>query len=402
MTESLIKLEDAGKQYTKFSEQPMLASAALRLRARTKRSTLWAVRHVDFEVAPGECVGVIGRNGSGKSTLLQMLAGVTSPTEGRVRVTGKVAPLISVGVGFHPELTGRENVYVNAAILGLTRRQVDERFDEIVDFADIGDFIDTPVKFYSSGMFVRLGFSVAVNVDPSVLLIDEVLAVGDMAFQVKCFDKMTEIRNSGATVVVVSHNLNAIKRMCDRTMVLHQGEHRFTGATSDAVSLFHQLIGETRDLDDEDVAFGGVAKVESWDLVDAKGVPHGYAEPGDKLRFVADIVFAAPMKDPVFAFSLTSERGAVVYGEASYDVKSGTFDEGDRTTVKIEIKPELATGSYKAQLGIVDRQGHETVAAATPIHFYAHGRNMVQGVIDLGGSFAVGPAPTASRRPKGR
>lgn len=388
MADALISLRDAGKQYTQFKEAPMLASA-LRFRARTKRSTLWAVRHVDFEVAPGECVGVIGRNGSGKSTLLQMLAGVTAPTEGRVQVRGKVAPLISVGVGFHPELTGRENVYVNAAILGLTRGEVDARFDQIVDFADIGDFIDTPVKFYSSGMFVRLGFAVAVHVDPSVLLIDEVLAVGDMAFQMKCFDKMTEIRNSGATVVVVSHNLNAIRRMCDRTMVLHFGENRFTGATSDAVSLFHQLIGESRDLDEELDAFGGQAKVESWDMVDADGAPHAYAEPGDRLQFIGEVVFASPMQDPVFAFSVTSERGAVVYGEASYEVMSGSFKAGERTTVRVAIAPELATGSYKAQLGVVDRDSNETIAAGTPIHFYAHGRNMVQGLVDLGGTFDV-------------
>lgn len=369
----------------------MLVSAALRFRARTKRSQLWAVRHVDFDVAPGECVGVIGRNGSGKSTLLQMLAGVTAPSEGRVHVGGKVAPLISVGVGFHPELTGRENVYVNAAILGLTRREVDARFDAIVDFADIDDFIDTPVKFYSSGMFVRLGFAVAVHVDPSVLLIDEVLAVGDMAFQLKCFDKMTEIRNAGATVVVVSHNLNAIRRMCDRTTVLHYGEQRFTGDTADAVSLFHQLMGETRDLDDDEVAFSGVAKVESWQLLDADGAAHAYTEPGEKLCFVGEVRFTAPIDDPVFAFSLTSARGAIVYGEASYDIRAGSFAPGDRTTVRFEVAPELATGSYKAQLGVVDRAASETVAAAIPVHFYAHGRNMVQGMVDLNGSFSVEP-----------
>ena len=397
MAEPLITLSDAGKEYTKFEDAPMLVSAALRFRARTTRSTLWAVRHVDFEVAPGECFGVIGRNGSGKSTLLQMLAGVTAPTEGRVQVRGKVAPLISVGVGFHPELTGRENVYVNAAILGLSRREVNERFDEIVDFADIGPFIDTPVKFYSSGMFVRLGFAVAINVNPSVLLIDEILAVGDMAFQMKCFDKMTEIRNSGATVVVVSHNLNAIRRMCDRTMVLHLGEQRFTGSTTDAVSLFHQMMGETRDLDvedDDEAGFGrGVAKVESWSLVDAAGTEHAYAEPGDQLTFVAEVSFAAAMKDPVFAFSITSERGAVVYGEGSYDHRPGSFEAGDRTTVRIHLTQELATGSYKAQIGVVDRELDETIAAGTPIHFYAHGRNMVRGLIDLGGSFAVEDAP---------
>ncbi|HVT77699.1 MAG TPA: ABC transporter ATP-binding protein, partial [Acidimicrobiales bacterium] len=248
MPTPLISLADAGKRYTKFEDAPMLVSA-LRFRARTTRSHLWAVRHVDLDVAPGECVGVIGRNGSGKSTLLQMLAGVTAPSEGRVSVRGKVAPLISVGVGFHPELTGRENVYVNAAILGLSRAEVDARLDDIIDFADVTGFVDTPVKFYSSGMFVRLGFAVAINVNPQVLLIDEVLAVGDLAFQMKCFDKMAEIRDSGATVVVVSHNLNAVRRMCDHTMVLHNGAQRFYGATADAISLYHQLLGEEREPD---------------------------------------------------------------------------------------------------------------------------------------------------------
>ena len=391
MAEPLIRLENAGKQYTKFEDAPMLVSAALRFRARTQRSSLWAVRNVNFNVDPGECVGVIGRNGSGKSTLLQMLAGVTAPTEGRVHVGGKVAPLISVGVGFHPELTGRENVYVNAAILGLTRRDVDACFDEIVDFADIGNFIDTPVKFYSSGMFVRLGFAVAINVKPKVLLIDEILAVGDIAFQMKCFDKMTEIRNSGATVVVVSHNLNAIKRMCDRTMVLHLGEQRFTGPTSEAVSLYHQMMGEPDDPDDEGDSSRGIARVERWEMVDANGASHAYAEPGDEIYFEGDVVFLQRMVDPVFGFSITSERGAVVYGEGSYNHKPGTFEAGDRTSVRIKLTQELATGSYRAQLGVVDRSVDENVAAATPIHFYAHGRNRVSGLVDLNGEFEIGP-----------
>lgn len=394
MAEPLIRLENAGKQYTKFEDAPMLVSAALRFRARSTRSTLWAVRNVNFEVAAGECVGVIGRNGSGKSTMLQMLAGVTAPTEGRVFVGGKVAPLISVGVGFHPELTGRENVYVNAAILGLTRKEVDACFDEIVDFADIGNFIDTPVKFYSSGMFVRLGFAVAINVRPKVLLIDEILAVGDIAFQTKCFDKMTEIRNSGATVVVVSHNLNAIKRMCDRTLVLHLGEQRFTGPTSEAVSLYHQMMGDVADPDDDegDVLQRGIARIDRWEMVDANGASHAYAEPGDELFFEADVTFLQKMVDPVFAFSITSERGAVVYGEGSYDHHPGTFEAGQKTSVRIKVIQEFGTGSFRAQLGVVDRKEDETIAAGVPIHFYAHGRNEVRGLFDLKGQFEVGSA----------
>src|SRR5438105_3898304 len=181
----------------------MLVTAALQFRNRTRRSRLWAVRHVDLDVAPGECVGVIGRNGSGKSTLLQMIAGVTAPTEGSVAVHGRVAPLISVGVGFHPELTGRENVFVNGAILGMSRSTIEQRLDDIVEFSEIAAFIDTPVKFYSSGMAVRLGFSVAIYAHPEVLLVDEVLAVGDLSFQLKSYERMMEIRQSGTTILVV-------------------------------------------------------------------------------------------------------------------------------------------------------------------------------------------------------
>src|SRR5690349_16980829 len=218
----------------------MLVSRLFQLRNRTRRSALWALRRATFGVGRGECVGVVGRNGSGKSTLLQMLAGVTAPTEGRVTVQGRVAPLISVGVGFHPELTGRENVYVNATILGLRREEIDRRFDEIASFAEIGEFLETPVKFYSSGMFVRLGFAVSAMSEPDVLLIDEVLAVGDLAFQLKCFERLERLRESGATVVLVTHNLNAVRRLCERTLVIHNGELRHDGDTVEALSLYHE------------------------------------------------------------------------------------------------------------------------------------------------------------------
>jgi ABC-type polysaccharide/polyol phosphate transport system ATPase subunit len=398
MTEPRISLADAGKRYTKYEDAPMLASAALRFRQRTKRSKLWAVRHVDFEVAPGECVGVIGRNGSGKSTMLQMLAGVTAPTEGRVTVRGKVAPLISVGVGFHPELTGRENVYVNAAILGLGRAEVDRCFDSIIDFADIGTFVDTPVKFYSSGMFVRLGFAVAIHVRPSVLLIDEVLAVGDMAFQMKCFDKMNKIRSSGATIVIVSHNLNAVRRMCERTMVLHLGEHRFTGDTAEAISLYHELIGEVRDPDDpggDPSAVSGAAgstsgaRVLSWQLLDGEGRRTAHAEAGQAMVFEAEVEFSAAVDDPVFAFSLVSEAGVVVYAESTFMRKTGRFQAGDRIVFRTSMQPDLATGSFRAALAVLDSDAQRTLSVARPTHFYLHGRNMVRGVADLGATFTV-------------
>jgi ABC-type polysaccharide/polyol phosphate transport system ATPase subunit len=390
MTGSLISLADAGKRYTKFEDAPMLVSAALRFRARTKRSQLWAVRNVDLEVGEGECIGVIGRNGSGKSTLLQMLAGVTAPTEGRVTVRGKVAPLISVGVGFHPELTGRENVYVNAAILGLSRAQVDARLEEIVDFADITGFVDTPVKFYSSGMFVRLGFAVAINVNPRVLLIDEVLAVGDLAFQMKCFDKMAEIRNSGATVVVVSHNLNAVRRMCDRTMVLHNGVKRFYGATPDAISLFHQLLGEEREPDadvdeaDPDAEVRGLATVESWERITDE----------DALVFEASVSFSAPVDNPIFAFNISTERGVMVYGEGVQEPTGRHFEAGDAVTFRVRVERELVAGSYRAGLGVAEADTRDIVASARPVHFFVDGRSNARGVADLRGEFEFRPSAT--------
>jgi len=226
-----ISVTGAGKQYVKYDDEAMLATRRARLWSRTHRGHHWAVRDLDLEVKAGECLGLIGRNGSGKSTLLRMIAGVTAPTEGRVVVRGRVAPLIAVGVGFHPELTGRENVYVNGSILGVPRRVLDARLDEIIDFAEIEAFIDTPVKFYSSGMFVRLGFAVSMFAEPDLLLVDEVLAVGDLGFQLKCFDQMELARENGTAIVVVSHNLNAIRRLAEHTLLLEKGTEVFKGDT---------------------------------------------------------------------------------------------------------------------------------------------------------------------------
>ncbi|MGH2728372.1 MAG: ABC transporter ATP-binding protein, partial [Actinomycetota bacterium] len=247
--EPIISLRGVGKRYVKYHDVPMLITRALRFRAAYGRTHIWALRNIDLDIARGESVGVIGRNGSGKSTMFRMLAGVTSPTEGRVQVRGRVAPLISVGVGFHPELTGRENVYVNGTILGLEMQEIDRLMDSIVDFAEIGDFLDTPVKYYSSGMFLRLGFSVAVASHPEILLVDEVLAVGDTAFQMRCFRRMEEIVQAGATVLIVSHNLSAIRRLCSRTLLIDKGAQLYMGDTDEAFSRYHEILAEPEESD---------------------------------------------------------------------------------------------------------------------------------------------------------
>jgi lipopolysaccharide transport system ATP-binding protein len=235
---------------------------------RGARQELWALRDVSFKLEPGESVGLIGHNGAGKSTALKLLAGITRPSRGEVRTRGRVASLINLGAGFHPELTGRENIYLNGVILGLTRREVRARFDEIVEFADLGPYIDTPLKRYSSGMYARLGFAVAAHVDPEVLLVDEVLSVGDVAFQDRSIRQMLSFRDAGRAILFVSHNLSAVEMMCQRTIWLDHGQVRASGPTAEVVRAYLDsvdlaLVAGTRDhvLDDDGAEDVVVAEV---------------------------------------------------------------------------------------------------------------------------------------------
>lgn len=199
-----------------------------------------AMNNVSFSIDKGETVGIIGKNGAGKSTLLKLIAGVSKPTSGVVEIQGRLAPLIELGAGFHPELTGEENVYLNGIILGLTEKQVKERYNSIVEFAELHEFMDVPIKHYSSGMYVRLAFSIAVSTDPEILLVDEVLSVGDYEFQQKCQDRMNEFRKNGTTIVLVSHDLPLITSFCERTLVLEKGSIVFDGAAKQAVEKYHK------------------------------------------------------------------------------------------------------------------------------------------------------------------
>ena len=202
----------------------------------------YALNDVTFSIEKGESLGIVGRNGSGKSTSLKLIAGVMAPNEGEVHVRGRVSPLIELGAGFHPDLTGRENVYLNASILGMTTRQIRARFNDIVDFAELWDFMDTPVKRYSSGMYMRLGFSVAVHSDPDILLVDEVLAVGDEVFAEKCQAKVRDFHERGVTIVIVSHNLDMIRGFCERAILLHQGHLLADGSPEEVTRQYWELV----------------------------------------------------------------------------------------------------------------------------------------------------------------
>jgi lipopolysaccharide transport system ATP-binding protein len=233
MSDTVIHVENLSKQYKIGPKQPyqtlrdQLTQGAKRLFARplkrARQEAIWALKDVSFEVQPGEVMGVIGRNGSGKSTLLKVLSRITEPTEGSAEIRGRIGSLLEVGTGFHPELTGRENIYLSGAILGMKKSEIRQKFDEILAFAEVEKFIDTPVKHYSSGMYVRLAFAVAAHLDPEILLVDEVLAVGDALFQKKCLGKMEEVGKAGRTILLVSHNMGMVASLCTRCVLLHEG-----------------------------------------------------------------------------------------------------------------------------------------------------------------------------------
>jgi len=225
----------------------------------------WAVREVSFEVKRGEALGIIGHNGAGKSTILKLLASITTPSAGEIRINGRVAALIEVGSGFHPELTGRENVYLSGSILGMARSEIGQKLESIIDFSEIRDFIDIPVKRYSSGMYVRLGFAIAAHLEPEILLLDEVLAVGDMAFQRKCLDRVRALRREGRTIIFISHDLSAVEALCDRVLLMQRGELIADGPPGEVIGQYKALATEVATL------FSGMGPVREWRDVDAPG-----------------------------------------------------------------------------------------------------------------------------------
>jgi lipopolysaccharide transport system ATP-binding protein len=297
MTDAIIEVDDLGKRYrigalkkprTRAQEIRRLAAApfdwlARTLRAASDEETLWALRHVSFQVRRGEVVGIIGRNGAGKSTLLKILSRITEPSEGRAVIRGRVGSLLEVGTGFHPELTGRENVYLNGAILGMKRAEIARKFDEIVAFAEVEKFIDTPVKHYSSGMYVRLAFAVAAHLETEVLLVDEVLAVGDLPFQEKCLGKMANVAHEGRTVLFVSHNISAVEQLCDRAVVLARGGVAACGPAKETTQSYWRSVHESpaESLADRTDRRGTRAlKFVGLKLLDAKGGETAYATAG--------------------------------------------------------------------------------------------------------------------------
>ena len=273
-----------------------------------KKEDFWALRDVSFEVRQGEVLGVIGRNGAGKSTLLKVLSRITEPTEGLARIRGRVASLLEVGTGFHPELTGRENIYLNGSILGMSKAEIRKKFDEIVAFAEIDQFLDTPVKRYSSGMYVRLAFSVAAHLEPEILVVDEVLAVGDVGFQRKCMDYMKNLARSGITILMVSHNLFAVKAMCRRVLVLSGGRRQFDGPPAEGINIYEK----DSQLEADPWAVGVIGEsIDHWPVVirfveylDTEGNPRTVYDYGERMLVRIHYEVRRPVKYPNFYFAI--------------------------------------------------------------------------------------------------
>lgn len=374
-----IALQGVGKRYWKLEEQAILLRSIIPM-WRPSRSELWALHDVNLQIDRGQTVGILGRNGAGKTTLLRLLAGVTQPTKGQVMIRGRVAPLISVGVGFHQEMSGRENVYVNGMLLGLTRREVDARFDEIVAFSELESFIDTPVKFYSTGMFMRLGFSVAVACDPDVLLVDEVLAVGDVAFQLKCLERMREIQTEGTTIILVSHSMQAIRLLCPRTMVVSRGAVVFDGDTQEAVNVHLDLLARDRYENGEAIA-APVEVIESQ-VCDQNG-PTFHLPAHEAVTYRATIRFHTDVDRPQAQFQIFTEQGHFVYERRTLTGPPRRFKAGEEVEIAIPFQQRLGAGTYRLALHILDASGRVLFSDSEGVLVFVAGKPGSAGLVDL-------------------
>jgi len=399
---SAIELAHVSKVYRKYSGRQFatLKSALLKrslLRDLRPNEVFLALKDVSFSVAKGSTVGVIGANGSGKSTALKLVAGITKPTSGTVRVDGRISALIELGAGFHPEISGRENVFINGIMLGLSKREIQERFDEIVDFAELREFIDAPVKTYSSGMYMRLGFAVAINVDPDVLLVDEVLAVGDEGFTHKCLDKFGEFRRRGKTILLVTHSLNLIERFCDEAVWIDAGEKQAEGDPKRVIGAYLTSVEATEEQllaaetaravqeASEQAAAGSVAEAAEapadptgnmfqategrWGsreaeilrvaFLDKDQQPSFVFHTGDAMSIRLTVRAVHPLDDFVFGIGLFNADGVCCYGTNTYIEEMNPQRLAGDADVTFAIDSlDLVEGTYKLDVAIHKRDGY--------------------------------------------
>lgn len=386
----MIRATQLGKRYQLYAS-PRDRIRQLLLGTQSKRFSreVWALRDVSFEIHRGEIVGVIGRNGSGKSTLLQLIGGILKPSIGAVEVKGRVSALLELGAGFNPEFTGRENVFLNGALLGLTRAEVGKKIPEIEEFAEIGDFFDSPTKTYSSGMFVRLAFAVQACVDPDVLIVDEALAVGDVFFRQRCYGRLAELRRQGCTILLVTHGMGDVEQHCSRAIFLSEGEAAFDGPAPEAVRRYYLSQSRGRSIGTSITApnpplqprsTSAAPPIPSWPITsglqigdqasvnarpsiqylgmlvcDETGQPCLSFKQGDVAHFYCEFDVLEDMESPVVGVSIQSDRGIIAHGKSSLECDAVVPDrvpQNSRIRLHQAIKLDVAAGEYTVELGL--------------------------------------------------
>ncbi len=363
---SATKIEKRYKLYERNRDRML---DALGLSGRKERFKFhYALKGVDFEVKKGETVGIIGTNGSGKSTLLKILTGVLTPTSGEVKVNGRISALLELGAGFNMDYNGIENIYLNGTMMGFSKEEIDKKLDDILAFADIGDYVYQPCKTYSSGMFVRLAFAVSINIDPEILIVDEALSVGDVFFQAKCYRKFEDFKKKGKTILFVSHDLSSISRYCDRVYLLNNGEMIGNGSPKEMIDKYKQILaggGQVRivETNENDVLeYGnGKAYITEYSIIDANGTKTNAVEKGSDYTVKMKVRIDADIQAPIFACSVKNVRGVEITGTNT--LVSKTFDDsvkkGDEIEISFKQRMMLQGGEYLISLGVTGFENGE-------------------------------------------
>ncbi len=373
-----IVFENVSKRY-RLGALGTLRSTLAAMRSKPADSdnahrTLWALRDVSFRVESGTALGLIGPNGAGKTTTLKLLSNITRPAAGRVLVNGRVSSLIELGAGFHPELTGRENIYLNGAILGMRRAEIARKIDDIIAFAELERFIDTPVKRYSSGMYVRLGFAVAAHVEPDILLVDEVMAVGDARFRQKCIVRMKELRAAGTTLIFVSHNMHMVSTLCDRALVLKEGQVLFDGPSQEAITVYEQTWQRHHQISGRLSASDERVHISQVELLDGADQPQRKFKHGECLKIKARVLSTFPVSSPVVRIRLLAEDNTIVAMMSTlhqHDALPPDWKLHDQTEVTITIPSlEIVTGNYLVEVRVLDTTDNEVLSSGQSDEFF--------------------------------
>ncbi len=395
MNAGQIEVDRVNRRFRIYPKQTRTLKDLLVARGRAGGKDLWALRDVSFAVGGGEAVGLVGRNGSGKTTLLRLIAGIMKPTSGRVSVDGRVASLLELGAGFHPEFTGRENVYLNGSIHGLKRVRIRQQMDEIVAFAELEQFIDLPVRQYSSGMKMRLGFAVAAHLEADVLLLDEVFAVGDEEFQRRCFGKIFEFKRRGGTIVFVSHDASAVERLCERAVLLHQGQVVLDGPTEEAMARYQRLLSAERDPAERGAGLrewgSGEAHIVGARLEGPEGEERAQFLSGEPLTVLLRVRSDRPIEAPRLSYELRDEAGLLLAAGAQDTSELGwSVDPGERAfRFEVERLP-LADGRFNLRFGLVDAGGERLLHwLDAAVSFVVYPAEDARGIVRLEGRWST-------------